>query len=901
LAVSCYAFGQTYTIQTFAGGGLPVNIAGTSASLLYPGSVAVDRAGNLFFTEGHHVVLRWDATTSVLTLVAGNWTEGYSGDNGPATGAQLSNPTGVAVDPAGNLYIADTDNNRIRKVSNGVITTVAGNGAYGFSGDNGPATSAQLYYPNAVAVDAAGNLYVADWGNSRVRKVANGVITTVAGNGRESYGGDNGPAASAQLYTPAGVAVDSAGNLYIADWGNSRVRKVANGVITTVAGGGSSLGDNGTATSAQLRFPSGVAVDLAGNLYIADTGNYRVREVSNGVITTVAGNGTAGSSGDNGPATSAQFEPDGVAVDSSGNFYIVDADNGRIRRVSNGVIATVAGNGASSYSGDNGPATSAQFDTPTGVAVDSAGNLYIADMNNNRIRKISSGMVATIAGSGSTGRNSGGFSGDNGPATSALLRRPTGVAVDAAGNLYIADRDNGCIRGVSNGVITTVVGASDLSAGVAVDAAGNLYIADTWNHRVRKVSNGVITTVAGGGSSLGDNGPATSAQLNFPTGVAVDPAGNLYIADWTRIRKVSNGVITTVAGGGSSLGDNGPATSAQLGLSVLCYNTSPYCGGGLAVDAAGNLYIADSENNRIRKVSNGLITTVAGNGMPGYSGDNGPATSAQLNEPTGVAMDSAGNLYIADTGNDLVRVLIPSAQAPSVSIAAVTNAASNLPGAISPGEIVALYGTGIGPAQLVKAAPGSDGSYGPQVANTSVSFNGIAAPMIYASTGQTAAVVPYGITGATAQVTVTYQGQTSAALSVPIAASAPGIFTFDSSGHGPAAAINQDGITVNTAETPARIGDIISLYATGEGQTTPGGVDGKAASLPYPYPNLPVTVTVGGQNAPVKYAGGAPGMVAGLMQVNVQIPGGIQTGNAVPAVLKVGNALSRGSVTVAVQ
>jgi uncharacterized protein (TIGR03437 family) len=188
-----------------------------------------------------------------------------------------------------------------------------------------------------------------------------------------------------------------------------------------------------------------------------------------------------------------------------------------------------------------------------------------------------------------------------------------------------------------------------------------------------------------------------------------------------------------------------------------------------------------------------------------------------------------------------------------------------------------------------------------QVANTSVSFNGIAAPMIYASTGQTAAVVPYGITGATAQVTVTYQGQTSAALSVPIAASAPGIFTFDSSGHGPAAAINQDGITVNTAETPARIGDIISLYATGEGQTTPGGVDGKAASLPYPYPNLPVTVTVGGQNAPVKYAGGAPGMVAGLMQVNVQIPGGIQTGNAVPAVLKVGNALSRGSVTVAVQ
>jgi uncharacterized protein (TIGR03437 family) len=214
---------------------------------------------------------------------------------------------------------------------------------------------------------------------------------------------------------------------------------------------------------------------------------------------------------------------------------------------------------------------------------------------------------------------------------------------------------------------------------------------------------------------------------------------------------------------------------------------------------------------------------------------------------------------------------------------------------------VTLYGAGIGPAQLVKAAPGSDGSYGPQVANTSVSVNGIAAPMIYAWAGQTAAIVPWGISGASAQVTVTYVGQSSAPVSVSIAPSAPGIFTFDSSGHGPAAAINQDGITVNTAATPTRIGDIISLYATGEGQTTPAGVDGKPASVPYPYPNLSVTATAGGQNAPVVYAGGAPGMVAGLMQVNVQIPAGIQTGNAVPVVLKVGNALSQASVTIAVQ
>ncbi len=792
-----------------------------------------------------------DAKTGVLTLVAGNGTPGYSGDNGPATSAQLNNPRGVAVDAAGNLYIADQQNNRIRKVSNGVISTVAGNGTPDFGGDNGPATSAQLSFPDGVAVDSAGNLYIAD-GGVRIREVSNGVITTVAGNGVHGYGGDNGPATSAQVVT-TGVAVDSTGNLYIADLYNSRIRKVSKGVITTVAGNGvyGYSGDNGPATSAQLGEPFGVAVDAAGNLYIADTLNARVRQVSNGVITTVAGGVNVVS--DSGPATGAQLaEPKGVAVDAAGNLYIADYD--RIRKVSSGMIATVAGGG--NVVSDNGPATGAQLAQPYGAAVDSAGNLYIADLGNRLIRKVSNGVVTTVAGGGSV-------LGDNGPATGAQLTWPGGVAVDAADNLYIAEQGSSRIRKVSNGVIATVAGDG------------------TWGYG-------------------GDNGPATSAQLSGPWGVAVDSAGNLYIADTrnNRIRKVSNGVITTVAGNGTPgfSGDNGPASNAQL--------NGP---SGVAVDAAGNLYIADSGNYRIRKVSNGVIATVAGSGVTspagggGFSGDYGPATSARLNNPSGVAVDSAGNLYIADTGNDRIRVLIPSGQVSSPSIAAVTNAASNLPGASAPGEIVVLYGSGIGPAQLVKAAPGSDGSYGTQVANTSVSFNGIAAPMIYTWATQVAAVVPYGITGTTAQVTVTYQGQTSAAFSVSLAPSAPGIFTYDASGQGPAAAIDQDGITVNTAATPTKTGDIISLYATGEGQTTPGGVDGSAASVPYPKPNLPVTVTVGGQDAPVEYAGGAPGMVAGLMQVNVQIPPGSQTGNAVQVVLRVGDALSRGGVTIAVR
>jgi sugar lactone lactonase YvrE len=219
--VSCSVFGQTYTISTFAGGALPVNIPGTSASLGdgVPQYIAADRAGNLFFPV-QHTVLRLDATTGVLTLVAGNGTTGFSGDNGPATSAQLNFPAGVAVDSAGNLYIADSYNNRVRKVSNGVITTVAGNGTFGFSGDNGPATSAQFGFPYGLAVDSAGNLYIADSGN-RIRKVSNGVITTVAGNGTTGFSGDNGPATSAQLSGPRGVSVDSAGNLYIADANNN--------------------------------------------------------------------------------------------------------------------------------------------------------------------------------------------------------------------------------------------------------------------------------------------------------------------------------------------------------------------------------------------------------------------------------------------------------------------------------------------------------------------------------------------------------------------------------------------------------------------------------------------------------------------------------------------------------
>lgn len=348
---------------------------------------------------------------TIITSIAGNGIIGYSGDNGPATGAALSFPSGVALDAVGNVYIADEGNALIRKVtvSTGIITTVAGNGTPGYSGDNGPATTAQLYIPSGLAIDSAGNIYIADSDNNRIRKVtaSTGTITTVAGNGTPGYSGDNSPAASAQLYIPTGVAVDSGGNIYIADSGNNRVRMVtvSTGMITTVAGNGSfgSSGDNGPAASAELDLPCAVAVDPSGNIFLADQLNNRIRKVtlSTGLINTVAGNGTSGYNGDNGPATAAQlWQPAGVTVDAAGNIYIADQFNQRIRKVAapTGTISTIAGNGTLGFSGDNGPAINAELDGPSGVVIDSSGDIYIADSGNNRIRKVSA--TGSISGVG---------------------------------------------------------------------------------------------------------------------------------------------------------------------------------------------------------------------------------------------------------------------------------------------------------------------------------------------------------------------------------------------------------------------------------------------------------------------------------------------------------------------
>ncbi len=588
--------GQTFKILNKQSSGAVTGTFAQGSSITTGGySFSINYAGG----NGNDIVLTVTDTPTITTAVGSG--PRFLGNGGPATNAGLGQLTGLAF-RTGNLYICDIDHHIVVKVASGIATVVAGNGTVGqfADGDGGPATSAGLFTPIGVVFDSSGNMYIADADQGSIRKVTpTGTISTFAGCPNctdANVTPVEGVFRTDTVMSPIGIAIDASNNVYVSDGNHKRVRKIlaSNGNVYTVAGNGNigPSGDGGLAVNASLSGDTrGISLDSSRNVYISDGNRLRKVTASTGIINTIAG-------------PSGFTSLDDSFVDGAGNVYVADTFNAVYKVAPGGSVTNIIGPGPYGFSGDGGPATNAGFKYLWGIARDGSGNIYVADQFNYRVRKVtvSTGIINTFAGSGR-----GNFWGDGGPATSAGIDKPQGMAFDSSGNMYIAD---------------------------------------TYSNRVRKVTTGgTISTIAGTGlpGFSGDGGAATSARLNEPTSVAVDSNGNVFVSDSANdlVRKITpGGVISTYAGGGGSLGDGGPATMAQL-----------QGGSSIALDRYNNLYIADRQNFRVRKVtaSTGIINTVAGNGVFAYSGDGGPATSASV-APSNISIGPDGSLYITEGG-----------------------------------------------------------------------------------------------------------------------------------------------------------------------------------------------------------------------------------------------------------
>ncbi len=773
--------------------------------------------------------------TYVIETIAGT---SAVGDNGPATAALLAQAEGIAIDGMGNVYVADAGDNRVRKISaSGIITTIAGNGFAGFSGDGGPAIAAQLDHPYGIALDFAGNVYVADLGNACVRRVdANGVITTIAGGGSTPISATSGIAAtSAKLTAPRNVAVDAGGNVYISDFNAHQVYQLSpSGLLTVLAGTGTAgfSGDGGGATLAQISYPGGLATDAAGNVYIAESGNGNIRRVWRGAIATVATGISA---------------PTGVALDAAGRLYVASssATTGvrapstagltvelvaamdvasnpagvlflvaphSIQKLAGANLTTIAGTPNFAAYGNGGPAVSARLSGPVAIARDGGGNLYIAEQGANRIRKVASnGQISILAGD------------------AAQLNSPSGIAVDAAGTVYFSDTANNRVERVSaGGVVSTVVGNLKAPTCLRVAVDGSLFICDTGNDRVVKITpSGALVLAA--------------ANVTKPAGLAVANDGSFYVSSGQQVVQVSAAGASTVAAA---------ALSAPAGL---------------ALDSSYELLIAESGKNRIIKLgAAGVVTVLAGTGQAGFGGDGAAASTALLNDPVDLAVDAAGNILIADSANNRVRelnaVLAPAAVSAALPIA-VVNAASLLPGPVAPNEIITIYGSGFDPA------------------TAQVLFDNVPATVFYAGSSQINALVPSTVTpGGTTALNVLSFGAAAASATLNVAAAAPAIFTT-ANGTGQAAALDHDG-SANSDNNPESRGGILVLYLTGDG--------GRG-----------IAVQIAGYPANVLYAGPAPGY-PGLTQVNLQTPVGFLPGGDLPVVVTAGATSTQAGVTVAI-
>ena len=614
------------TVTTFAG---TANSTGSADGTYFSGSadnVALDSVGNIYVTGLFSNAIRKITPTGVVTTFAGmqeplrNLKGGFADGTGAA--ARFQSPRGIAVDSNGNAYVSDTYNYTVRKINSaGVVTTFAGTAGQQGSAD-GTGAAARFQYPGGIAVDSSGNVYVGDWGNRSIRKITPaGLVTTIAGG--VSGGSADGNGAAASFNGVRGVAVDSSGNIFVADEDNSTIRKITpSGEVTTLAGS-AEITDyvDGTGAAARFNRTRDVAVDPNGNVYVADRANAAIRKITPaGVVTTIVGRDallgfdtsylSLGSAADgNGAAARFRF-PQGVTVDSNGNVHVADSGNSTIRKITSaGVVTTFAGTAGQQDSAD-GTGAAARFKSPSGIAIDSSGNAYVADNSGSTIRKISpAGAVTTLAG---TAGVTGSADGIGALARFNLLQ---GVTVDSNNNVYVADSENATIRKVTTAAVVTTfagtagsrgsadgVGAAarfDVPLSVAVDPSGNFYLADVGNHTIRKITSaGVVTTFAGTAGIAGSaDGTGAAARFDYPVGVTVDSSGNIYVADWgnATIRKITSaGVVTTLAGTAGKRGfADGNGVDSKFGYPL-----------GVAIDSSNNaLYVTDLLKSTVRKIT----------------------------------------------------------------------------------------------------------------------------------------------------------------------------------------------------------------------------------------------------------------------------------------------------------
>jgi uncharacterized protein (TIGR03437 family) len=890
-----------YVIDTVAGNGrLPfIGNAGpaTSALLVIPEAITLDGQGGFYFSDSYyHRVFRVDAA-GVITVAAGNGDRGFGGDGGSPIDATLSSPTGVAVNRQGALVIADGVNARVRLVTGGMIQTIAGGGTQP-PADGLAATAARFGFISGITIDPSGNVVFSDDTNSRVWRIAaDGTLQLVAGGPSRGYGGDGGPARNAMLSSPRGMAYDRTGNLFIADRFNHAIRRVTPaGEISTVAGDGrfGDRGENTPAILAQLGFPSDVAFDTNGNLLIAEFSSGRIRSISPaGIISTLRARQQIPNL--RGPS---------ALVVTPDNIVLVVAQVSRfVLRVTGNLPQVAAGFFPGQAPGDGGLAIAAHILDAQGVARDRAGDLYVADFVDHRIRRVSAmdQRIRTWAGNGVAD-----LTGDGGPALQASTGRPKAVIFNTAGDLFFSFATGSGVRRIRpDGVIGPFAGGSQLgfmgdngpatqalfngADGIWFDGQTNLYIPDQFNHRMRRVNqSGTVTTFAGTGTegSSGDGGPALNARLSIPSHAVADRAGNIYVLDAGNmvIRRITrDGVINPWFGlmNPAIQGDPGPS-----GFS------------GIAIDGQDNIYVSVFSRSQVYKITpNGQAMPIAGNRFTGFSGDGGDATRAMLSGPEYLWAEPDGTVYFTDRGNARVRRLTPVAELP----AAIVHAASFQSGPVAAGEIVTFFpARDAGPPEPVTARLDDNGRVATELAGTRVFFEDIPSPMVFTSARQLSAIVPFAMAGRNeVAFRVEFNGEVVMSGRVRIVPAAPGIFTL-AGGVGQAAMINQDG-SFNTPASRAPVGSVVAFFVAGAGQTDMPGIDGALAAAPFPRPLADVTVIIGGIRAEIVFAANAPGQVHGLIQINARVPAGVAPGPNVPVFVRYGNAQSQARVTMSVQ